>query len=92
MAAKTQNNGLMSIAGGGDTIAALANAGVSDQFLTYPPLVVPFWNGLRVNGCRVLRHSGEQFFVNGRDGEAKRTDTMFLKILLRHAFQRLMKH
>ena len=32
VAAETQNNGLMSVAGGGDTMAALANAGVNDQF------------------------------------------------------------
>ena len=32
VAAETQNNGQMSVAGGGDTMAALANAGVSDQF------------------------------------------------------------
>ena len=28
----TQDNGVMSVAGGGDTLAALANAGVNDQF------------------------------------------------------------
>jgi phosphoglycerate kinase len=28
----TQDKGVMSVAGGGDTMAALANAGVSDQF------------------------------------------------------------
>jgi phosphoglycerate kinase len=32
VAAKTQNDGVMSVAGGGDTMAALANAGVNDQF------------------------------------------------------------
>jgi phosphoglycerate kinase len=32
VAAETKNNGLMSVAGGGDTMAALANAGVNDQF------------------------------------------------------------
>jgi len=32
VAAKTQNDGVMTVAGGGDTMAALANAGVNDQF------------------------------------------------------------
>ena len=32
VAARTQKDGVMSVAGGGDTMAALANAGVNDQF------------------------------------------------------------
>ena len=32
VAALTKAGGMMSVAGGGDTLAALANAGVSDQF------------------------------------------------------------
>jgi phosphoglycerate kinase len=31
VAAQSKNDGMMSVAGGGDTLAALANAGVSDD-------------------------------------------------------------
>ena len=57
VAAKTQNNGVMSIAGGGDTMAALANAGVSHQFSYVSTAGGAFLNGLRANVCPVLRRS-----------------------------------
>jgi phosphoglycerate kinase len=60
VAAKTQNNGLMSIAGGGDTIAALANAGVSDQFSyvsTAGGAFLEWLEGKRLPGVEALRRA-----------------------------------
>ena len=58
VAAKTQNNGVMSIAGGGDTMAALANAGVSDQFSyvsTAGGAFLEWLEGKRLPGVEALR-------------------------------------
>jgi phosphoglycerate kinase len=58
VAGKTQNNGLMSIAGGGDTMAALANAGVSDQFSyvsTAGGAFLEWLEGKRLPGVEALR-------------------------------------
>ena len=58
VAAKTQNNGLKSIAGGGDTMAALANAGVSDQFSyvsTAGGAFLEWLEGKRLPGVEALR-------------------------------------
>ena len=46
VAAQTVAGDLLSVAGGGDTMAALVNAGSNDQFTpTYQPPAVLFWNG-----------------------------------------------
>ncbi len=58
VAAKTQNNGVISIAGGGDTMAALANAGVSDQFSyisTAGGAFLEWLEGKRLPGVEALR-------------------------------------
>ena len=58
VAAKTQNNGVMSIAGGGDTMAALANAGVSHQFSyvsTAGGAFLEWLEGKRLPGVEALR-------------------------------------
>ena len=58
VAAKTQKNGVMSIAGGGDTMAALANAGVSDQFSyvsTAGGAFLEWLEGKRLPGVEALR-------------------------------------
>ena len=57
VAAKTQNDGVMSIAGGGDTMAALANAGVSHQFSYVSTAGSAFeWlEGKRLPGVEALR-------------------------------------
>ena len=63
VAARTQNNGLMSVAGGGDTMAALANAGVSNQFSyvsTAGGAFLEWLEGKRLPGVEALRR--EQFF------------------------------
>ena len=58
VAAKTQRDGLMSIAGGGDTMAALANAGVNDQFSyvsTAGGAFLEWLEGKRLPGVEALR-------------------------------------
>ena len=58
VAAETQNNGLMSVAGGGDTMAALANAGVNDQFSyvsTAGGAFLEWLEGRRLPGVEALR-------------------------------------
>ena len=58
VAEKTQNNGVMSIAGGGDTMAALANAGVSHQFSyvsTAGGAFLEWLEGKRLPGVEALR-------------------------------------
>ncbi|MGB1998294.1 MAG: phosphoglycerate kinase [Candidatus Puniceispirillaceae bacterium] len=58
VATKTQNDGLMSVAGGGDTMAALANAGVNDQFSyvsTAGGAFLEWLEGKRLPGVEALR-------------------------------------
>ena len=58
VAAKTQNFDLMSVAGGGDTMAALANAKVSDQFSyvsTAGGAFLEWLEGKRLPGVEALR-------------------------------------
>jgi phosphoglycerate kinase len=58
VAAKTQNDGVMSVAGGGDTMAALANAGVNDQFSyvsTAGGAFLEWLEGKRLPGVEALR-------------------------------------
>jgi phosphoglycerate kinase len=58
VAAKTQRDGLMSVAGGGDTMAALANAGVNDQFSyvsTAGGAFLEWLEGKRLPGVEALR-------------------------------------
>ena len=58
VATKTQNDGVMSVAGGGDTMAALANAGVNDQFSyvsTAGGAFLEWLEGKRLPGVEALR-------------------------------------
>jgi phosphoglycerate kinase len=58
VAVKTQNDGVMSVAGGGDTMAALANAGVNDQFSyvsTAGGAFLEWLEGKRLPGVEALR-------------------------------------
>ena len=58
VATKTQNDGVMSVAGGGDTMAALANAGVNDQFTyvsTAGGAFLEWLEGKRLPGVEALR-------------------------------------
>ena len=58
VAAKTQNDGVMSVGGGGDTMAALANAGVNDQFSyvsTAGGAFLEWLEGKRLPGVEALR-------------------------------------
>jgi len=58
VAAKTKNDGVMSVAGGGDTMAALANAGVNDQFSyvsTAGGAFLEWLEGKRLPGVEALR-------------------------------------
>ena len=58
VAAETQNNDLLSVAGGGDTMAALANAGVNDQFSyvsTAGGAFLEWLEGKRLPGVEALR-------------------------------------
>jgi phosphoglycerate kinase len=58
VAAVTQNNDVLSVAGGGDTIAALANAGVNDQFSyvsTAGGAFLEWLEGKRLPGVEALR-------------------------------------
>ncbi|MGB0584777.1 MAG: phosphoglycerate kinase, partial [Candidatus Puniceispirillaceae bacterium] len=58
VATKTQNDGVMSIAGGGDTMAALANAQVNDQFSyvsTAGGAFLEWLEGKRLPGVEALR-------------------------------------
>ena len=78
VAAKTQNNGLMSIAGGGDTMAALANAGVSDQFSyvsTAGGAFLEWLEGKRLPGVEALRRG--YFLLTAAMAKLRETDTMF---------------
>ena len=55
----TQDKGVMSVAGGGDTMAALANAGVSDQFSyvsTAGGAFLEWLEGKTLPGVEALRH------------------------------------
>ena len=58
VAALTSNGSMMSVAGGGDTLAALANAGVSDQFTyvsTAGGAFLEWLEGRALPGVEVLR-------------------------------------
>ena len=53
-----KNDGVMSVAGGGDTMAALANAGVNDQFSyvsTAGGAFLEWLEGKRLPGVEALR-------------------------------------
>ena len=58
VATKTQNDGVMSVAGGGDTMAALVNARVNDQFSyvsTAGGAFLEWLEGKRLPGVEALR-------------------------------------
>ena len=60
VAAETRNNGQISVAGGGDTMAALVNAGVNDQFTyvsTAGGAFLEWLEGKRLPGVEALRTS-----------------------------------
>ncbi len=52
VAARTKAGKLLSVAGGGDTVAALNHAGVAGDFLlSSRPRAVRFWNGWKARSC-----------------------------------------
>ena len=49
----TEAGKLVSVAGGGDTVAALNSAIVAERLLMFRPPAAPSWNGWRVRSCLV---------------------------------------
>ena len=54
-AARTKAGKLVSVAGGGDTVAALNAAGVADNSPMFPPPAAPSWNGWKARRCPASR-------------------------------------
>ena len=89
--ALTKAGKLISVAGGGDTVAALNAAGVTDEFTYVSTAGGAFLNGWRAASCRALRHwpcrIGEWRTVSG---EWRRTirDWPFAQLPDRHRVER----
>ena len=56
----TRDGKLKSVAGGGDTVAALNQAGVAAISPTSPPPAAPFSNGWKARPCRASRRCGRR--------------------------------
>ena len=68
VAALSKNDGVMSVAGGGDTLAALANAGVSDDIScisTAGGAFLEWLEGRTLPGVEALRRAQTPLIIGG---------------------------